>query len=308
MNEPFGRRLLLRSRDYRVCAEAGLVLAARGIEYSIDRGAQAASGAQPGDVAVPGTAWWLSVADSDYAEAERELRLYLAENPAAMPGPARPPEISAGWRGVVVYTIVLLVVTLLTQRGFAGFDWLAAGVLDVGRVRVGEVWRVLTALTLHTDLSHLLGNLAFGSFFGHYVARQLGEGVGWAAILLCGGGGNLLNALVQPAGHRSIGASTAVFAALAILSAYSWRRGTYRGASFRTRVGPVVAGIGLLAFTGTGGENTDLIAHLAGFAVGLVVGAMLAHARWIRRTAAQTVAGGLALLSIVAAWAVALAR
>jgi hypothetical protein len=39
---------------------------------------------------------------------------------------------------------------------------------------------------------------------------------------------------------------------------------------------PLVAGIALLAFTGTGGENTDILAHFAGFAVGTGLGALCA--------------------------------
>jgi rhomboid protease GluP len=282
------QRVICESRDYSVCAEAGLVLAARGIDYRIHGGDRH---------------WQLSVPAGTFEAASAELRLYLAENrETAMPTLARPLEISRGWQGLIGYVIVLLAVATAANRQIGGFDWLGAGVLDVGRVRDGEWWRTVTALMLHGDLSHLLGNLAFGAFFGHFVARHLGEGVGWAAILASGACGNYLNALVQPAAHRSIGASTAVYGALAILSAYSWRRGIYRGASLRRRAGPIVAGIALLAFTGTAGENTDVVAHLAGFCAGLVFGVVLAQARWITRPGAQRAAGALTFGVIALAW------
>jgi hypothetical protein len=95
-----------------------------------------------------------------------------------------------------------------------------------------------------------------------------------------------------------------VFAALGLLTAYTWRRGFWRGTPWKARFAPIVAGLGLLAFTGTGGENTDLFAHLfgfvAGFAMGLVFGAFgLAEKAGPR---AQRWAGGGALGAVAAAW------
>ena len=138
-------------------------------------------------------------------------------------------------------------------------DWLGAGPARGGRrCSSGEWWRAVTALTLHVELDHLGGNLAFGAFFGYFVGRYFGHGVGWLAVLLAATGANVLNAWVQSPAHRSIGASTAVFAALGLLVTYTWRRGFLRDTPWRARIAPIVAGLGLLAFTGTAGENTDL--------------------------------------------------
>ena len=137
------------------------------------------------------------------------------------------------------------------------------------------------------------GNLAFGAFFGYFVGRYLGTGVGWLAVLLAASGGNVLNAWVQSPAHRSIGASTAVFAALGLLVTYTWRRGYLRDTPWRARIAPIVAGLGLLAFTGTAGANTDLGAHLFGFIAGL--GAGLAIARFVPVDVAQERARAAAL-------------
>ncbi len=173
----------------------------------------------------------------------------------------------------------------------------------------GEWWRAVTPLTVHVELAHLGGNLAFGAFFGYFVGRYLGAGVGWLAVLLGASGANLLNALVQSPLHRSIGASTAVFAALGLLVAYTWRRGFLRDTPWRGRIAPIVAGLGLLAFTGTSGENTDLGAHLFGFIAGLVFGGALGHfvpTAWLKSTRVQRVCGAVAVLLLAAAWAVGL--
>jgi rhomboid protease GluP len=268
-------------------AEAGLVLAARGIDHQLDSHAGR---------------WRLSVPIESEREARAELEQYASENRhwGERPEPIR--ELSSGWWGVWVYAVLLLSTAILVRQDVLGFDWYAAGRLDTSLALSGQWWRVVTALFLHAGLAHLLGNLAFGVFFGHFVARHLGEGVGWGAILLAGALGDTLNTLVQPLGHRSIGASTAVFGALGILAAYSWRRGLLKNAPWKTRIAPIVAGIALLAYTGTGGENTDVIAHLAGFVVGLVLGATLASAPLVDSRRVQRLCAAVSLAIIVGAW------
>jgi membrane associated rhomboid family serine protease len=281
-------RIVLESVSSRDCDEAALVLTARNIGTRLDR--------------VDGK-WRLYVPRQQYTAALKELEEYAGE---ARRGPAQRPrpvvEVSPGWAGVLVYVMLLLTVATLVRQDAFGFDWLGVGTLDAARVRGGEWWRTVTALMLHLDLDHLLGNVFFGSFFGHFVARYMGEGIGWAAILGAGALGNLLNALLQPAPHRSIGASTAVFAALGILSALGWRRGVFRGAPLRVRLAPVVAGVALLAYTGTGGENTDIFAHLTGFVCGFGAGFGLAYARVPIPRRVQRIAGALAGALVVLSW------
>jgi len=74
------------------------------------------------------------------------------------------------------------------------------------------------------------------------------------------------------------------------------------------RLAPLVAGIALLAFTGTGGERTDVLAHLLGFVAGVGLGFGLAHAPLPPpgRPAPQWLAGGLALALLSGAWVAAL--
>jgi hypothetical protein len=74
-----------------------------------------------------------------------------------------------------------------------------------------------------------------------------------------------------------------------------------------TRFGPVVGGLALLMFTGTGDENTDIGAHLMGFVCGFgsgmlltIIGHMPASAR------VQYIAGAAALGLVAVAWLVAL--
>ena len=78
-----------------------------------------------------------------------------------------------------------------------------------------------------------------------------------------------------------------------------------RDTPWRARIAPIVAGLGLLAFTGTGGENTDLVALLLGFVSGLGCG--LGFARFtridtLRSRRRQSLCAAVALGAVLAAW------
>ena len=101
----------------------------------------------------------------------------------------------------------------------------------------------------------------------------------------------LANVLAAPSlepMHTSLGASTAVFAALGILSPYIWparflARDAVALADRFDRRGPWAARV-----HGTGGENMDMFAHLAGFVVGFGTGRGLARCRTLRRLRSRT--------------------
>jgi len=269
--------------------ELGLVLIARNLPFQRQAGPQG---------------WELWVPLADAPAAANELTLYRREN--LKPVGTRPlEEVGAGLGGVIWYVATLIGVFFALHTYLFDRDWLSAGRLEAGPFWDGEWWRAVTALTVHVELGHLLGNLGFGAFYGYFVGRYLGVGVGWLAVLLAGSSANALNAWVESPAHRSIGASTAVFAALGMLATYTWRRGYLRGTHWRARIAPIIASIGLLAFTGTSGENTDLGAHLFGFIAGLAMGLALARfaaVTWLRTARVQRIAGGLAALLLVAAW------
>lgn len=287
MSEDSETWVTLLAADQRRCAELALVLEARGI----------ASRQTP-----LGGRWALSVPVYDAAAAARELVVYENENRSERT--ARPviETVGRGWPGVVAYAAVLLVVATCVQQAAFGFDWLYVGRMDAGLMRSGQWWRAVTALTIHLELDHLLGNLFFGAFFAYFVGRYLGGGLGWLAILSSGALGNVMSGLVETAGHRAIGASTAVFGALGILTAHTWRRGFPAGTSWRGRIAPLIAGLGLLAFTGTGGANTDIGAHLTGFVAGFGIGLLAARYRMAAAHRLQRPAAALAGLIVVAAW------
>lgn len=251
---------------------------------------------------------WVDARDLDRARAQ--LSAYLRENmDHARPAPELPRHPHAAW-GVAAYALVLIAVTGAALFRLGGRSWVDRGVLDAGLFERGEWWRVFTALTLHADLGHLLANLAFGVLFAWPASQFVGVGVAWLTIVLGSGAAYGLDMLIRPPTHSVLGASTAVFVALGLTSAFSWRRRAARtAATLFQRAAPLVAGVALLAFTGAGGERTDLLAHLLGFVVGVAAGAGLAHSRLPRPgdPTPQWIAGSAALVLLGLSWLLALA-
>lgn len=212
----------------------------------------------------------LGVAASDVDHACDQLAAYREEN---QPQPA--PLFHAPGKGVdgaLVYCAVVVFVFSASGRQLFSQSWEIAGSAQAGAIFSGEWWRVFTALGLHADGGHLVANLIVGSLFGVFLAQIVGAGLAWLSILLAGGAGNALNAWVHPASHTTIGASTAVFAALGLLAALTWKREALRGRRGRQKWLPLAAGVMLLAFLGVSGPPTDVGAHLAGFLAGCVFG------------------------------------
>ena len=275
------------------CANRALVLQAMEIDHAVER-----------DVLV----WRVLVPEHAEARAREQLQLYEAENQAARSTIKYTPPRPGAFIGAVIWAYVLLTVFALQGRYGFGFDWVAAGRVDVAAIREGEWWRAVTALTLHADAAHLFVNIGMGAVFGGLLAREVGVGLAWLLILIGGTGGNLMNVLVQRPWHTAIGASTAVFAALGLLAAYLWTGKRLIRDSWARRWTPVVGAVLLLAWLGTGGERTDIVAHLTGFLAGFGMGVVLGRVAQ-QRTAKpmrQWLLGGVSLLSVMLAWKFAL--
>ncbi len=176
-------------------------------------------------------------------------------------------------------------------------EWLALGGLDAYRVKAAsEWWRCFTALTLHADEGHLLGNIITGSLFCLPLCLRVGPGAGFLLTVLGGALGNAATTLFRPASFLSQGFSTAVFAAVGLLAAVAAchafqhtlsvaravaPRTANTGAGLHKAVKkalfaaalPLGAGLGLLAMLGgSDAPRVDYLAHCLGLFCGAGLG------------------------------------
>lgn len=154
--------------------------------------------------------------------------------------------------------------------------WTEAGALDADAVfRRGEWWRLATALFLHADTAHALSNALGGLFVFSAVLTTFGRARGWLGLALASLAGNLAVAAINwPGPYRSLGASTAVFAAVGLLAGRAIRVAANSDHPHRWRAMfvPLAAGLTVLGLYGAGGLQIDVGAHATGFAAGLVLG------------------------------------
>jgi membrane associated rhomboid family serine protease len=292
---------VFRSARVPACNERAFMLHAVGIASAIARDS---------------TGCVLLVETSDAPAAVEHLRQYEIERLNKPPPPPPPPKLHPhAWAGSLIYALLVTGVAVAISNGLWRLDAFDVGELDAGLVQEGQWWRVWTALTLHLDGPHLAANTVAGVWFGYLAARLLGTGTAWFLVVLGAGLANWIEAYFGPAMHRSVGASTAVFTALGLLSAYSWRTRLAYPQRWALRWGPLVAGVLLLSWTGTGGQSleepgggagqtVDVVAHALGFGVGLLAGAVAALetvSRVLNRVP-QWLAGLLALVPLVVGW------
>ncbi len=285
-------RVVFESTNRAACSDRALVLAAVQIPHQVVADHDSCALVVPAEFS---------------AQAVAELRLYDQENPPPVHRPKPSVEHYDPVPGVIAYLAVIVLVAWFDGLALFGENWRAAGRIDGELLRQGEWWRTITALTLHSGLPHLTGNIVFGALFGIFAGRLLGSGVAWLVIVLSAACGNVLNTLLLDSTHKSIGASTAVFAALGLTAGYVWRARLMSQERWPYRVGPIVGGFALLMYTGTGDANTDIGAHLMGFLAGFGAGMLMTLAtRWLGQPKLQFACGAGALALIALAWRVAL--
>jgi rhomboid protease GluP len=236
-------------------------------------------------------------------KAKSHVAAYVRENPPAPDHLTGPAPASLGFTTPAVFVIMGLLTAIHIWIEMTGTRWdhiLAYGASAM-YILQGETFRAVTALFLHSDGAHLLGNLAGMLIFAGPLIRMSGYGTGPFFLLFAGTCGNLINAGFHGSALLSIGASTAVMSAAGGLSAFQIiLKGPLRK---RDRILPLIAGATLMAFL-SHGENTDVWAHVFGFLCGLVAGVFFFPLMTtFRHRFREPVALAVTLTILISAWA-----
>lgn len=240
--------------SWKKAAEWALVLDAMGIPY---------------DITDAGDHRFLSVPDEFQHEAEEQIGLYEAEISGLEILEEKTSKDGTPFGAAVVF-LLLYLFNLAAFFSSDTINWVAAGNASSEAILKGQVWRLVTSLTLHADMGHLLSNLVLLCVIGSAVSRYLGFGLGWLGVTFSGIAGNMLNAWVHEADHFSIGSSTAVFGALGILAGLQLF-GKFRQKGIKYFI-PIGGALALFAFLGMGDRMTDINAHLFGLLSGFLLG------------------------------------
>lgn len=219
--------------------------------------------------------WTIFVCHRDYPRADYELQIFIEENrnwPPPQPGLDEFTPVFQAHALLVVGALMLFF--SVTGSWSPATEWFQAGGVNSSLIlNEGQYFRLITALTLHSDIVHLLSNCFLGAFLLHFYFRIVGNGIGLAALLAAAASANLLNVIGHGPGHLSVGFSTAVFSVIGILSAINFRHYKFRNPA--RLLLPLMAGAALLAMLGSSGERTDLGAHFYGLITGLITGLLV---------------------------------
>ncbi|MBA2881540.1 membrane associated rhomboid family serine protease [Desulfosalsimonas propionicica] len=266
----------------------GLILKASGIPFRVRKDSNG---------------WGIWVAARDFSRARCAVDSYFRENrPSDVIDQNPLPEQDHGYAGIWTAAFMAAVYAGVSRTADIHAVWNDFGA-SAWKIMDGEFYRTVTALMLHADAVHLLGNMAGLAVFATAVCHVAGWGAGMLMILAAGAGGNMVNAVMYESGHVSIGASTAVFGAIGILSGYQFLR---RRVVFRKKAGawlPLACGLALLGFLGAG-EHVDLAAHLFGFLVGIFIGIGYAGVHKTISTRGQRLCMAVCSAVVAGAWAV----
>lgn len=252
---PDSASCLIPAFSKRQVMDWSLVLASQGIAATIVESDQG---------------WGLLVRADEYDLAIRAIQQYRRENrswPWRQPIPWS--QATFHW-GSLFWCWALLGMHWLSYERLPQFR--QGGEFATERVAQGEWWRAFTAILLHTDLGHLLANVTTGFLLLGLAMARYGAGPGLLAAYLAGAAGNLLGLTLAAKDYVGVGASGMVMGALGLITIPPFAGGMLRNGRHLVRAG--LAGVFLFLIFGAN-PASDVVAHVGGFAAGILLGIVL---------------------------------
>jgi rhomboid protease GluP len=155
------------------------------------------------------------------------------------------------------------------------------GALIPALVAVGEAWRLLSSVFLHSGVTHLGFNMLSLYFLGSFVEEAYGRGRFLALYLLSGISGGLAYLYFGEFNAPAVGASGAIFGLLGGVLGYALRRGTFSWQNPLIRQLLILLALNL--YLGFSIPNISNTAHLGGLAGGFLFGWLVAPTVYSRK-------------------------
>jgi membrane associated rhomboid family serine protease len=282
---------VIPARSKRQVMDWSLVLASQDIPATI--------------VHSPETGWSLQVEPDDLEGARESIRQFRLENRhwtwrQPIPGT----ETAFHWGGLG-WCLLLIMVHWVTSTSYPQFR--DAAVFATAKVHQGQWWRAFTAILLHENLAHLLANSTSGFLLLGLAMARYSPALALLASYLAGAAGNLAGLLIYPHDYTGLGASGMVMGALGLISIPPLHTWSTHPRALKQLSQAVFASIMLFVLLGVD-PASDVIAHLGGFAAGILfaLGLNLPPARVLQNKAVIWVAWVtlLALLLLTTALAI----
>jgi membrane associated rhomboid family serine protease len=251
--------------------------------------------------------WQLLVPSEHYSHALSILEAYQRENRRWLWRPSiRSTTLlfhwgALGWGGLILFMEAWI--------GLAGPAVSQAGLMNSIAVRHGEWWRLFTAVTLHADLAHLMGNLTTGVILLGLAMARWGAGPALLAAWFAGALGNVASMVLRSGDYIGLGASGMVMGALGLLAAASWQHRHSSQGFLELVVRGLFGAILLFILIGVN-PGSDVAAHIGGFLAGVLFGVLFAMVpgRFLLHPATSLFSGATAAATLVLAWALALSH
>jgi membrane associated rhomboid family serine protease len=282
--------VVIRTPSKRLAFDYSLVLVSQGIESTVLAGEDG---------------WRLVLRPDELERARSVLTQYRREN-RGWAWRERILETGTQFHwGVLVWCCFLIFFHEWANSGGPGL--IDRGQMSNAAVKAGEGWRLVTAMTLHGDLSHLAANLTGGFLTLGLAMSRWGPGVGLLAAACAGVLGNVAGLVLYPETHRNLGASGMVMGGLGLLAVPSFSSLVASPGGRKTVLRGLFAGVLLFVLLGLN-PSSDVVAHAGGFVGGVLLGLGLSGlpSRFRHPPAADLACGTVLLALTVLAWVLAL--
>ena len=279
---------MLQARSQAQALDWSLVLISQGIESTVLQ-------------RVEDGAWILEVPGYEAQRAEESIAAYERENSTVWRHELKGTGLLFDGRAILFYILLAFLWPVMEARP----EWKSAGLVIRDAVLQGEWWRLFTGVTLHADVAHLAANVTTGILLTGLAMGCLGMGNALLLSLLGGVLGNVLSMALRDGSTASLGASGMVMASLGLLTAHSFMTARQEKPSLLISRG-VIAGCLLVVLLGLS-PKSDVIAHVGGFAAGIILGLIAMRFRnALLRRSANAVSAALTIGSILLTWWLAL--